>query len=424
MNEKTNPFEGEIEYGTPEVGVGAHRVALGGHRVALGGVSEPTLEWNDASLGGRADGAEPGETTKFNLVPFEDIKFAGSDEWLVKKLLPRQGVAALYGAPKSFKSFIGEDIGLHVALGWPWAGRATTRGPVVYIAAENAAGVRKRKVGFEMTHAGHLPHRVPFYLIGAAPDLGTENNDLSALIAAIAAVGVVPVLIVIDTLAQTLCGGEENGGGMMNFVSKATALANHYKACVIAVHHVPLADDKRLRGHTSLHGGVDAQILADRNNNEMTTSLSLEKLKDEEDGFKLTAHLVRIVIGHDGDGDEISTLVVDRVEEGDDQATKGQTLKSIPRQRRLLMEVVEQAIDEAGRDIKSFSDGPMVRAVSDEIARTRFYARIAEEPLPDETAEKLKKRQRKAYNRAVDGALNAKDLVAKEEGGVRVLWLP
>ena len=96
-----------------------------------------------------------------------------------------------------------------------------------------------------------------------------------------------PPLIVIDTLAQTLNGGDENGAGMMAFVGTATALANHFNACVLAVHHVPLADDKRLRGHTSLHGGADAQLQTERNGGELATTLSVEKLKDEEDGIKL-----------------------------------------------------------------------------------------------------------------------------------------
>jgi RecA-family ATPase len=89
--------------------------------------------------------------------------------------------------------------------------------------------------------------------------------------------GVRPRLIVIDTLAQTLFGGEENGAGMVIFVANATALANHFNACVIAVHHVPLADDKRLRGHGSLHGGADAELLTERANGELTVTVTLEK---------------------------------------------------------------------------------------------------------------------------------------------------
>ena len=80
-----------------------------------------------------------------------------------------------------------------------------------------------------MAHDTNLPGRVPFYLVETAPNLGTEKNDLDALIASVEGVGVTPRLIIIDTLAQTLFGGEENSTGMVTFVANATALANHFK---------------------------------------------------------------------------------------------------------------------------------------------------------------------------------------------------
>lgn len=249
-----------------------------------------------------------------------------------------------------------------------------------------------------------------------------ERNDLDALIASVEAVSVEPRLIIVDTLAQTLNGGDENGAGMMTFVGNATALANHFNACVLAVHHVPLADDKRLRGHTSLHGGADAQLLTERNGGEWNTTLSLEKLKDEEDGIKLTVRLNRIVIAQDKDGDEVSTLVVGGIEAA--QAVKGKTVKTIPAQRRLLMEVISQAIDEAGKDLRSFPDGPMVRAVHDEVVRQRYYARIAEQASPDELPGALAERQRKAFTRSVKAALDAKHVMARAEDDRRLLWLP
>jgi hypothetical protein len=363
--------------------------------------------------------------TKFKLIPFEDIKFFAKDEWLVKNLLPRQGVAPIFGASQGFKSFLAIDLGLHVALGWDWAGRRTKQGSVVYIAAENAAGVRKRKTGFEMAHADRLPNRVPFYLIEAAPNLGTERNDRDALIASVEAMGVAPALIVIDTLAQTLGGGEENSTGMMTFLANATALANHFKCCVIPIHHVPLADDKRMRGHTSLYAGVDALLRAERNGHELVVILWLDKLKDEEGGVGLTVRLDRIVIGHDEDDVEISTLIVASIEDGAPvQTAKGTVPKSIPRGRRLLMEVVEQAIDEAGQDFRSFADGPMVRAAHDEAVRLRYYIRIAEQADPSEDADKLAARQRQAFNRAVKAALDAKDIIARTDDDRRFLWLP
>ena len=127
-------------------------------------------------------------------MPFDSIRFVASDEWLIKKLVPRQGVAVIFGSPRSFKSFIAMDLALHVAIGWNWAGQATTQGDVVYIAAENVKGMHKRKVGFEAANDANLPGRVPFYLVEVAPNLGTEKYDLDALVASIEAVGFLEAL--------------------------------------------------------------------------------------------------------------------------------------------------------------------------------------------------------------------------------------
>ena len=180
-------------------------------------------------------------------------------------------------------------------------GRRVQQAPAIYVAAEGAAGLRKRKVGFERANAGRLPGKIPFFLISAAPNLGTEQGDLASLIAAIEAAGVKPALIVVDTLAQSLGGADENGAGMVQFVANATALANHFRAFVLIVHHVGLADDKRLRGHSSLLGALDALILSERKEGELSAVLTLQKLKDDEFNVKLTAHLSRIVIGQDED---------------------------------------------------------------------------------------------------------------------------
>jgi hypothetical protein len=388
----------------------------------------PAVEPLDAyerrmAASGRGQVGDRSSAGKFKLEPFEAIHFEPSKEWLVKSRIPRQGVGALYGAPQSFKSFVAFDGAMRIALGWEWMGRKTCQAPAVYIAAEGAAGLRKRKIGFEKAHAGRLPANVPFLLIPAAPNFGAEKGDLEALIAAVAAARVAPGLIVIDTLAQSLGGGDENGVGMMTFVANATELANRLKCCVLVVHHSPLADERRMRGHTSLHGAVDVQILTGRHMRALATTLTIEKMKDEESHISLTAHLSRIVIGTDEDGDEVSTLIVDRIEEGAAPQPKAPST-SIPRSRRLLMDMAAAAIEAAGKDFRSFPDGPMVHAVKDQCIRDRYYARIAEKAESGEDADKLAARQRKGFNRAIAAALAAKDLVARERDGTRFIWLP
>ena len=88
------------------------------------------------------------------------------------------------------------------------------------------------------------------------------------------------------------------------------------------------------------------------------------------------------------------------------------------------MEVTGQAVAEAGLDLRSFPDGPIVRAVHDEAVRLRYYARIAEQAAPSDTPEQIAERQRKAFSRAVKAALDAKDLIARSESDKRFLWFP
>jgi hypothetical protein len=361
---------------------------------------------------------------KFTLEPFATICFDSREEWLVKRIMPRQGVGALYGRSQSLKSFVASDLAWRIALGWDWAGRRVKQALAVYIAAEGAVGLRKRKIGFVKARAGHLPEHVPFYLIAAAPNLGTGQTDLVALIAEIEKAGIAPGLIVLDTLAQSLGAGDENGAGMVQLVANATALANHFKVFVLIVHHTGLGDEKRLRGHTSLVGAIDVQILCEREEGALSTILTLQKLKDDAANLRLEARLSRIVVGQDEDGDEVSTLIVDTIEDAATQKSESRP-KLVPRTQRLLMDVIANAIAEAGEDIRPFgSGGPLVRAVSDTVVRTRFFARIAERADPDEDQHKMFDRQRKGFKRSIENALKAQALIATERNGEGLVWLP
>lgn len=366
---------------------------------------------------------DPASTARFALEPWSEITFDGNEEWAVKRVLPRQGVAVIYGKPSSFKSFVASHIALSRAMGWPWAGRRVFQCSVVYIAAEGAAGVRKRKAGYVKAYP-ELGTVLPFALVSTAPNLGTEPGDLPALVQAIEGAGMAPGLIVLDTLAQTLGGSDENGAGMTAFLTNAGKLAERFGCLVLIVHHVGYGDEKRMRGHSSLGGGVDAQILCERQEGALEATLTVIKLKDNSSDVRFTARLSRIVIGHDEDGEEISTLIVDGVDEAQ-LASSAPVAKSIPKSLRLLMDVVAEALSESGIEIQAFgASGPKVRAVAESHIRKRYFDRLAEQAEPDEDKGKLYDRQRQAFRRAIKSALDARNLVAEDKNGERFLWLP
>jgi hypothetical protein len=285
--------------------------------------------------------------------------------------------------------------------------------------------LHKRKIGWELAHDG-LPDNVPFYVVKVAPNLGAGIGDLKELIASIEAAGVRPGAIAIDTVAQSIGAGDENNTGMVQFAANITALANHFGCLVAAVHHVGLGDEKRLRGHSSFLGALDVSILSERKEGALSAMLTVMKLKDEESAQKFTVHLARIAIGKDSDGEDVSTLIVESVETGATEGAKAPRAKSIPRGQRLLIAIVEQAIgeDETAKMIRPSADGPLVKAVSDEAVRRRYYARIAENARPGEDNQKLRNRQRQAFHTAVRDALKAVILMACERDGTRFIWLP
>jgi len=89
-----------------------------------------------------------------------------------------------------------------------------------------------------------------------------------------------------------------------------------------------------------------------------------------------------------------------------------------------LLEVVTQTLNEAGETFRPWADGPLVKAVLEDIVRDRYYERIAEQEDPAEDPTKRADRRRKKFVRAVDAMLDSKSLIAAKKENRRVLWLP
>ena len=94
--------------------------------------------------------------------------------------------------------------------------------------------------------------------------------------------------------------------------------------------------------------------------------------------------------------------------------------QAAPASERLLMEMVQQAMLDAGRDLRPFADGPAVRAVSEDAVRSLYYDRLAEKATPGEDAERFASRRQKAFRRTLNSAIKAKRLCVKEYQGESV----
>ena len=255
----------------------------------------------------KANGDDSRAGHRFPLVPFAHLRPGTALAYLVKGILPRVGLAAIWGPPKCGKSFWFFDLLLHVALGWMYRDRRVQQGPVVYCAFEGAEGFKARAEAFRRKHGLTADKSVPLYLMPLRMDL---VRDHEALIAAIKAQmgGEEPVAVGLDTLNRSLVGSESSDEDMSAYVNAGDAIREAFNCLVGIVHHCGI-DGSRPRGHTSLTGPVEAQIAVRRDTSENIVA-TVEHMKDGPEGEVLISRLEVLEVGTDDDGDTITSCVV------------------------------------------------------------------------------------------------------------------
>lgn len=95
-----------------------------------------------------ADDGEPVDTdvdertAHLPYVLFRDVRPILASQWLIKGVLPRHGLAAIYGPSGEGKTFIALDLLMSIAGGAAWRGHRTTPGAVLYLAPDGGASSR------------------------------------------------------------------------------------------------------------------------------------------------------------------------------------------------------------------------------------------------------------------------------------------
>lgn len=243
---------------------------------------------------------------KFRFVSAAEFAAGEPPEWIVKGVLPQAELAVIYGESGSGKSFFAFDLVAAVARGIEWRGLRVKQGPVGYIAAEGAGGYRKRLAAYAQHHGIDLAE-LPLWVLGDAPNLLTDDDKVVA--EALSQVGGASV-IVVDTLAQTTAGANENAGEDMGKVlSHCKRLHRATGALVILIHHSGKDASKGARGWSGIRAAVDAEIEITRLLDQRCARVT--KQKDGDDGAEFGFQLVRVNVGRDTDGAPIESCVVE-----------------------------------------------------------------------------------------------------------------
>lgn len=222
--------------------------------------------------------------------------------YLVKGLLSKGSYAELYGPPGSGKTFLGLDLAYNVAAGTPWMGRRVRPGLALYLAYEGTGGLVKRAQALRQKYGAA---DVPLYVTSAAYNL-RETPGRQALGALITTLPEKPALIVIDTFARALMGGDENSAQDVGAFNNAVqALIESTGACVLILHHTGKDVTRGARGSSALQGAIDTEIAVDGKTMRPTKQRDIEV--GDDIGFTLTP----VAVGIDDDDEAITSCVVD-----------------------------------------------------------------------------------------------------------------
>ena len=265
--------------------------------------------------------------------------------WLIKNVLPAEGLGVIFGRPGSGKTFSVMDIALHVAAGIKWRGKKVRPAAVSYVSPEAGRLGVNRVIGWCRHHGIAWPEG--FRLSPAAIDLRSEKNDADALIADIRASQPGCRLVVIDTLNRAMAGGDENSGeDMGRFVQLCDHIAKELQCFVLVVHHSGKDAAKGSRGHSSLLGAVSLELEVTKEQGQ-PGAIKVTKMRDGEDGAEYGFDIDSVLLGVDEDGEEVTTGI--SLEADIDGVKAAQDAKPTGKNQKLVADAFSQFVDDYGR---------------------------------------------------------------------------
>ncbi len=231
-----------------------------------------------------ADWVVPGKAyaTPKLLYTLDDLANLPPIEFLIDGILPARSLSVVFGPSGTYKSFLVLDWALSITSGRPWAGHQTEKGNVVYVAAEGASGIRKRATAWLEANPGYDPSDrlrvVPRAVNLLDPDSAYELR--SALREELAES---PSLIVVDTFARSITGGDENSATDVGVVVDVVdAIRHEHGSTVLLVHHSGRQGGHE-RGSTALEGAMDARYEMSASQDTLQATLKCRKMKDREE---------------------------------------------------------------------------------------------------------------------------------------------
>ena len=262
---------------------------------------------------GAGEWASDSKYSFFEIIHHKSLPGAVEAADFVEGLLLNGGASVIYGASNTGKTFEVLDIAAAVASGRPFRGELEVeRGAVVYVALEGRNGAINRIVALRKERL--LSEDDPFFLIFeqvALLEPGHAEKLARSVAEAAKDCGFPVKLVILDTMARAMAGGDENSGADMTSAVKAIdAVRAATGAHVCVVHHCGKDQARGARGHSSLRAAVDTELEVSRNENEKIATVRVTKQRDLPAGDPMPFSLKVVELGTDRRGRPITSCVV------------------------------------------------------------------------------------------------------------------
>lgn len=322
----------------------------------------------------------------------KDIKPSLETNDFVQGMFGRGQMSVVYGESNCGKTFFMTDLAFHVALGRQWREKRVDKGGVVYVALEGSYGLANRIYAFQKDNM-MLKSDMPFAVIPSPVNFLDPKGNIGEFIEVIeeikGQIGDIK-LIVVDTLARAMAGGDENKGEDMGMlVQHADIIRAHTGAHVCFIHHSGKDAAKGARGHSSLRAAVDTEIEISRKEGDDFSVIRSVKQRDMEMSEDMFFGLKVVDLGPNNYGEMVTSCVVTPV---DSPALKPVSRKMSPIQS-FVYDAIVAAVMECGISKNIDKDMPPVKAITYDDMRVEMESRGYKEFFATEkktTAEQIK----------------------------------
>lgn len=196
-----------------------------------------------------------------------EIKTTGGNGNFVDGLCNLGEMFQVIGAPGERKSQAAGWLAYCVATGQPWLGRKTTRGCVLYVAAEREREQARRFQVWALSEDRELD-KLPIAIMGPGGHL-TDKDFAHYLVGEIKALeketGLPCVLTVLDTLFVLTAGANLNDMAVgSNALENVAIVAAQAGPAVGVVHHTPKSGKETGQGTSALDARYEATIMVEK----------------------------------------------------------------------------------------------------------------------------------------------------------------